>query len=143
MEPLLSDGKTDMINQIKYKTLKETPFANTKNKFRFTNETNIVSREEFLIDDELTPLLVCNQYKIYPDEFENLKLLKGKEIALVGITYLSGCETNIEKYYLDDMTIFLLTFSSANLICREYINEKNYRFKLKNYWQQRTELKIK
>lgn len=137
MAPLLSDGETDMINQIKYKTLKETPFADTKNKFRFTNETKIVSRKEFLTDDELIPLLVCNQYKIYPDEFKNLKLLKGKEIALVGITYLSGCETNIENYYLDDMTIFLLTFSSANLLCREYYDKNNYRFRLKNYWQQR------
>jgi len=129
--------KIDMTNKIKYKTLKETPFATTKNEFHFTNETKIVSREEFLTEDDLIPLLVCNQHQIYPDEFKNLKLLYGKTIALVGITYLSGCESNIEEYYLDDMTVFLLTFSSVNLIFREYFNGKNCRFRLKNYWQQR------
>jgi hypothetical protein len=121
--------------KVKYKTIKETPFATTKNKFHFTNKTKIVSKEEFLTEDDLIPLLVCNQYRIYPDEFKNLKKLQGKTIALVGITYLSGCETNIEEYYLDDMTIFLLTFSSTNLIRGKYYDGKNYRPRLKNYWQ--------
>jgi hypothetical protein len=67
LEPLSLDGKIDMTKKIKYKTHKESPFANTKNKFCFTKETKILSRGEFLTDDELIPLLVCNQNTIYPD----------------------------------------------------------------------------
>ncbi|TVR41222.1 MAG: hypothetical protein EA392_02050 [Cryomorphaceae bacterium] len=94
-----------------------------------------MSRDEFLADDHLIPLLVCNQHRIYPDEFQDLKLLRGRTIALVGITYLSGVESNIEKYYLDDTTLFMLTFAEANLMTREYVDTKKYNLRLRNYWQ--------
>lgn len=114
---------------MKYKTVENSP------KLRDMSSIKLVSKAEFLQDDDLLPLLVCNQYRIYPDEFMDLKLLRHKNIALAGRTYLSGCESNIEMYYLDDFTIFLLTFSSVNLIYREYSENGNYQFRLKNYWQ--------
>lgn len=115
---------------MKYKTVKETP--SLKN----TCSIKIVDKYEFLADDDLIPLLVCNQFRIYPDEYKDLKLLRHKKIALAGKLYLSGIETNIEEYYLDDFTIFLLTFSSVNLIFRERNDRNGYTFRIKNYWQQ-------
>ena len=90
---------------IKYKTLRITPFVTEKEKFDYTRVTKIVDRDRFLEIDDLTPLLVANQYRIYPDEFQNLELLRNRKIAIVGITYLCLIETPIKEFYLDDVTV--------------------------------------
>lgn len=89
---------------MKYKTLKETPFALSDNK-SFTKQTKVVSRKEFLKVDKSIPLLVTNQYQIYPEDFKDLELLRGRKIALVYISYLSGTENDIKEYFLDNMTM--------------------------------------
>lgn len=89
---------------MKYKTLKETPFAILGSK-SFTKQTKVVSRKEFLKVDKSIPLLVTNQYQIYPEDFKNLELLRGRKIALVYISYLSGIENDIKEYFLDNITM--------------------------------------
>jgi hypothetical protein len=42
----------------------------------------IVDKSEFTANDQLMPLLVCDQHQIYPNDFQDLKLLRGKKIAL-------------------------------------------------------------
>ncbi|MFA7650736.1 MAG: hypothetical protein WCY06_10450 [Flavobacteriaceae bacterium] len=64
-----------------------------------------MSRKDFLKVDKSIPLLVTNQYQIYPDDFKDLELLRGRKIALVYISYLSGVESDIKEYFLDDITI--------------------------------------
>lgn len=112
---------------MKYKMLDNTP------RIKDMSNIKIVTIEEFLEFDDLTPLLVCNQYQFYPEEFKDLKLLKDRKIALVGMTYLSGIETNIEEYFLDNYTIGELV--SSSVIYREYYENDRYTFKIKNYWQ--------
>ena len=89
---------------MKYKTLKSTPFALSNNRL-FTKQTKIVNRDDFLKEDKFIPLLVRNQYQIYPDEFKDLKFFRNRKIAIVFIGYLSGTERDIKEYILDNQTI--------------------------------------
>jgi hypothetical protein len=75
---------------------------------RNSGNVDFVDRIEFLTEDGRIPLLVYN-YQIYPEEFKTLKLLEGRWIALMHIGYLSGRESEIREYYLNEENIKLLT----------------------------------
>ena len=86
---------------MKYKAL------NTGPKIKWFKDFEYTDKERFLMEDEQIPLLVCN-YQIYPDEFKDLSQFKGRTIALIGIAYLSGRETEVKEYFLDERTIITL-----------------------------------
>ncbi len=75
---------------------------------RNRGNVDLVDREEFLTEDGRIPLLVYN-YQIYPDEFKTLKLLEGRRIGLIHKGYLSGRESEIREYYLNEENMRLLT----------------------------------
>jgi hypothetical protein len=58
---------------MKYKTLNNSP------KIRDVPLIKIIEKDKFLEDCHLIPLLVCNQYRIYSDQFKDLKLLRYKK----------------------------------------------------------------
>lgn len=71
----------------------------------------------FFKSDILIPLLVTNQYQIYPNEFNDLELLQNRKIAIVNISYLSGIESEVKEYFLNEHIInkILSSFERGNI----------------------------
>ena len=57
-------------------------------------EVDYVSFDEFMFEDDRIPLLVYN-YRIYPDGFQDLNLMKGRRVAFLLKHYLSGREEEV------------------------------------------------
>ena len=51
-------------------------------------EVDYVSFDDFMFEDDRIPLLVYN-YRIYPDAFQDLSLMKGRRVAFLHKYYLS------------------------------------------------------
>ena len=66
----------------------------------FKKKTRFVSREEFLKEDELIPILGCNE-QIFPSEYRSLVPLLNRRVAFVAITRLSGSEWGTRHVFVD------------------------------------------
>ena len=66
----------------------------------FAKYTCYVSREEFLKEDELIPILACNE-QIFPSEYRSLVPLLNRMVAFVAIARLSGSERGTRHVFVD------------------------------------------
>ena len=62
--------------------------------------TRYVSREEFLKEDELIPILACNE-QIFPSAYRSLVPLFNRVVAFVAIARLSGSERGTRHVFVD------------------------------------------
>ena len=76
-----------MKRRIKYKALDFGPKISSI-------EVDYVSFDAFMFEDDRIPLLVYN-YRIYPDGFQDLNLMKGRRVAFLLKHYLSGREEEV------------------------------------------------
>ena len=66
----------------------------------FAKHTRYVSREEFLKEDELIPILACNE-QIFPSAYRSLVPLLNRMVAFVAIARLSGSERGTRHVFVD------------------------------------------
>jgi len=87
---------------MKYKALKKAYPPTVK----FPENTSFVRSWTFKRSEkDRIPLFVGTQFGIFPKKYSSFKKFKGKKIAILGKSLLSGVQTDIKEYIINDETI--------------------------------------
>ena len=89
---------------MKYKALNSGyPNINFPDNVEFVDDNDFIRNETDRI-----PLFIGTQFGIYPSKFSDLNRLKGQKIAVIGKSLLSGVQTELKEYLLDNKKIEFL-----------------------------------
>ena len=77
-------------------------------KFNHPPNSEIVSEKEFIKKDNRIPVFVGTQFGICPKQFSDFNHFESRKIVIIGKSLLSGVQTDLKEYYVDNKTIRLL-----------------------------------
>lgn len=122
----ISDHKRKKIFDHNDTTIKEP-----KTRYKITNfeqpklllSTGIenVDEQTFLkIESNRIPLFIGTQYGLIPEKYADLDMFIGRKIGFTGKSLLSGAETEIKEYLVNEKTIDILTKNRGKRIITKF-----------------------